>query len=140
MAKFDLYHSIKAVRLVDPKDQTDTTNQVSQSVDTTGFESVLFLFALGALEATFAATVLVEDSPDDSVWTAVVDGQLHGLESALTITGADDNKVAQIGYHGGQKWVRCTYVVTTAAGANFIAGIAILGNPQRAAITPTTFA
>lgn len=140
MPKFDLYHTIKAVRLVDPKDQADTTDQVSQSVDMTGFESVLFLFALGALEATFAATVLIEDSPDNSTWTAVVDGQLHGLESALTITGADDNKVAQIGYHGGEKWVRCTYVVTTAAGANLIAGIAILGHPQRAAITPTTFA
>ena len=140
MAKFDLYHTTKAVRLVDPKDQSNTTNKVSESVDMTGFESVLFVFALGALENTFAATVLVEDSPDNVAWTAVVDGDLHGLEADLTITGTDDNKVAQIGYHGKQKWVRCTFDVTTAAGANLIAAFALMGHPQRAAITPTTFA
>lgn len=138
MAKFDMMNSVKAVRMASPFDQADTTNLVGESVDTQGFEGLLLLFATGAIN-DLVSTILVEDSPDDSVFTAVPDSQLHGLETDLTIAADDDDKVAQLGYHGGQRYVRVTFVVTTGSGVNLIAGIYLLGLPQRAATTAAAF-
>ena len=51
--------------------------------------------------------------------TAVADGDLIGLESALTVTvDADDNKlIGSIGYRGGKRYVRMTATGTTGTDA-----------------------
>jgi hypothetical protein len=139
MAKFDMYHNVKAVRVASPFDQADTTNLVGEVVDTTGFEGVVFLFLTGALN-DLVSTILIEQSATSGgTYTAVPDSQLHGLESALTIAADDDNKVAQIGVRNTLPWVRATFVVTTGSGVNLIAAIALLGMPSRAATTPAAF-
>jgi len=137
--KFDMNSVVKAVRLVSPFDQADTTNLVSEEVDTQGFESLVLLFATGAIN-DLVSTILIEHSLTTSTgFTAVPDSQLNGLEAALTHAADDDDKVAQIGYHGERRFVRITYVVTTGSGVNLIAAIALLGSPHRAATTPAAF-
>ena len=140
MSKFDMQSVVKAIRFIDPFDQANTTDLVSEEIDTDGFESLVLLFALGALN-DLVSTVLVEHSTvSGSGFTAVPDSQLNGLETSLTIAGDDDNKVAQIGYHGDRQFVRATLVVTTGSGVNLVAGIALLGTPHRAATTASVFA
>ncbi len=140
MAKFDMYNTVKAVRVASPFDQADTTNLVGEVVDTTGFEGVVFLFLTGGLN-DLVSTILIEQSlTSGGVYAAVPDSQLHGLEAALTIAADDDDKVAQIGVRNNLPFVRATFVVTTGSGVNLIAAIALLGMPHRAPTTPAAFA
>ncbi len=139
MAKFDMYNTVKAVRVASPFDQADTTNLVGEVVDTTGFEGVVLLFLTGGLN-DLVSTILIEQSATSGgVYAAIPDAQLHGLETALTIAADDDNKVAQIGVRNTLPFVRATFVVTTGSGVNLIAAIAILGMPHRAKTTPAAF-
>ncbi len=139
MPKFDSYSSTKVVNAVAPVSHGSTSDITGLTVDTQGFEKCLFVLLNGLIN-DLVATILIEDSPDDSAWTAVVDGDLLGLESDLTIAADDDTKVAQIGYKGAKRYVRLSYVVTTGSGANLIGAACVLSNPHRAPTTAPTFA
>ncbi len=138
MPKFDSYSNMKVVNAVAPVSQTNTTDRVGITVDTQGFEKAMFVLLNGLLN-DLVATILIEDSPNDSDWTAVVDANLLGLEADLAIAADDDTKVAQIGYNGPQRYVRMTYTVATGSGANLIGAACILSNPHRAPTTPSKF-
>ena len=139
MPKFDSYSSMKVVNAVAPVSHGSTSDITGITVDTQGFEECTFALLNGLIN-DLVSTVLIEDSPDDSVWTAVTDANLLGLESDLTIAADDDTAVAQIGYNGGQRYVRLSYIVTTGSGANLIGAICILTAPHRAPTTAPTFA
>lgn len=139
MAKMDMYHSVKAVRLISPVDKTETGEVTSQEVDLQFFESLVLLFITGAL-TDLVATVTVQHSDTTSTgFVAVPDADLHGLEVDLTQAGDDDNKVAQIGYAGDKRFVRVLWTPTTAGTENLFGAVALLGAPQRAATTPAKF-
>lgn len=136
---FDLYHDVKVVRLIDPEDHASTADITSQEVDTKGFQSLVLAFALGSLN-DLAATVEVQHSDTSgSGFAAVPDTELHGLEADLTIAATDDDKVAQIGYHGGKRYVRVVVTVSTGSGVNVLSAVGILGHPEKSPTTPTKF-
>ena len=73
-------------------------------------------------------TIELQDSPDNSVWTAVDDAYLQGTEHA--IVAADDNKVFELGYLGRQRYLR---VVVTASGTTTggVYGVSIILSDPR---------
>lgn len=74
-------------------------------------------------------TVEVQESDDNSSFTAVADADLQGTEPA--IGAANDNVVYEIGYRGTKRYLRVAVVTTGATtGGTFGANI-ILGQPRR---------
>lgn len=128
----DLHNNITVRRAISPVSVADTTPQVSQIIDTQGYNSLEFLIATGSIadvDATF--TVLVEDgnAANLSDAAAVADAQLLGTEAAAGFQFDDDNEVRRIGYLGGKRYVRLTITPAANASAALLSAVAVLGHP-----------
>jgi hypothetical protein len=112
---------------------TDGTAQVSSTCDTKGFDGCMLAFIVGTLtDADAVWSVLIEDSADDSSYTAVDDAYLNGTEVLAGFQFDDDGECRKIGYTGNKRYVRCTIDDTTANTGNlFVAGVWVLGHPSR---------
>jgi hypothetical protein len=111
---------------------TDNTAQVSSVCTPGGFGSVMLALITGTdadADATF--TLLIEDSPDNSTFTAVDDAYLTGTEVLGSYTFADDGVCRKIGYVGTQPYLRATVTPANNTGNMFLGGVWILGNPSR---------
>jgi hypothetical protein len=102
---------------------SDTTT-VGTSIDVRDALAVEFTVQSGTVtDGTF--DVLIEDSPDNSVWTAVADKNLLGTEAAAQFLAANDDEVKKIGYKfnaGNKRYVRLSLVSTgTSSGGEFSA-------------------
>ncbi len=127
----DFSYGSKAVRCLSPVDITSAANAVGSTIDTFNWLGLVVYFATGALN-DFVSTVLFEESETSGgVYTTIPDGQLIGIAADVTHAGDDDNQVAQIGIKNTKRWVRLTYVVTTASTENLVAAIAVLFGPQK---------
>lgn len=94
---------------------TDNTAQ-QISLDLKSVRAVEFFIALGTVaDADVTFTTLVEDSSDNTNWTAVDDAFLLGLE-ANGLQYDSDNKVGKIGYAGGKRYVRLTFTPANNSG------------------------
>ncbi|OGT54648.1 MAG: hypothetical protein A3E01_09860 [Gammaproteobacteria bacterium RIFCSPHIGHO2_12_FULL_63_22] len=113
---------------------TDGTAQVSASCNRQNYESVVLALITGTLtDADAVWSVLLEESDDDSTYTAVADADLIGTEALAGFAFGDDGECRKIGYRGTKKYLRATIDDTTANTGNlFLAGVWILGNPRHA--------
>src|SRR5690349_3188583 len=107
MATKDLHNDIKVSRAISPVSVADNTAQVSQILDTAGYESAELVINLGAIadaDATF--TVLLEegDAADMSDHAAVADEDLLGTEAAAGFQFDSDNGVRKLGYRGSKRY------------------------------------
>ena len=112
---------------------TDGTAQVSTTCDKLGYGAVMLAMITGTLtDADAVWSVLIEDSPDDSTYTAVADEYLNGTEVLAGFAFGDDGECRKIGYTGNQRYIRATIDDTTANTGNlFVAGVWVLGEPSR---------
>ena len=111
---------------------TDDTAQVSSVCTMGGASSCVLAMVTGTnadADATF--TLLIEDSPDNSNWTAVADAYLNGTEVLGSFTFADDGEVRKIGYVGNQPYVRATLTPANNTGNLFLGGVWITGDLAR---------
>lgn len=84
---------------------------VDKHYNNNAFRSVMFIVHSGTLtDGSIAITM--QDSPDNSAWTAVDAAYVQG--SLPTLANSDDDKVFEIGYTGPQRYVR---IVATTSGA-----------------------
>jgi len=74
-------------------------------------------------------TVEVQESDDNSSFTAVADADLQGTEPA--IGAANDNVVYEIGYRGTQRYLRAAVVTTGATIGGVFGAVIALGVPRR---------
>jgi hypothetical protein len=130
----DLMNSLDMVVAFAPKAAvTDGTAQVSAILDRKGYGSVMLALATGTLtDADAVWSVLIEDSPDGTNFTAVDDACLSGTEALAGFTFAADVACRKIGYLGNARYVRATVDDSTANTGNlFLAGIWLVGHPSR---------
>lgn len=108
---------------------TVTGTAVDRMTDEGGFRSALAVISVGTV-TDGTHTVVVQDSPNGSDWTAVADEFLQGAEPA--ITAANDERVHEIGYTGHQRYLRVVVNVTgsPATGGFYSANIQ-LGWPRQ---------
>ncbi|MEQ1901871.1 MAG: hypothetical protein ABL866_14205 [Devosia sp.] len=130
----DLANNLHTARALSPVVAgTDNTAYVSQKLDMLGYESAMLAIMIGAntdADATF--TVLIEDSPDNTNFTAVDDAYLTGTEVLASFQFDDDNETRKIGYVGTQRYLRATITpANNGAGNIYMAAVWILGNPSR---------
>ena len=129
----DLLNRIHVKRAISPVSVSDTTAQVSQIIDTAGYDALVFAIATGSIadaDATFA--VLVEDGDVSTLSdaAAVDDAYLIGTEALAAFQFDDDNEVRKVGYKGLKRYVRLTVTPTGNASAALLSAVAILGYPK----------
>ncbi|WP_296741428.1 hypothetical protein [Mesorhizobium sp.] len=128
----DYMNTLHVVRAISPQAaRTDNTAIVSQIIDRTGFDGLVFALNIGAntdTNATFAVLVEDGDAANLSDAAAVADDKLTGSEALAGFTAADDdNKVRKIGYVGSKRYVRLTITPTGNDSGNiFVTALALL--------------
>lgn len=131
----DIINSIHCVPLIVPvAARTDNTAIVSAIIDRKGYQSLGLVLVTGTqTDANATFTVLVEDGNQSNLSdnAAVADVDLNGTEILAGFQFDDDNECRKIGYVGNKRYVRVTVTPTGNDSGNiFIAGIAVLGNPD----------
>ena len=135
MASKDLHNNIDIKRAISPVSVSDNTAQVSQILDTRGYESIELVIATGSIadaDATFV--VLIEDG-DSATLTdaaAVSDTFLLGTEALAGFQFDDDNECRKIGYVGGKRYVRATITPANNASAALLSAVWVLGHARTA--------
>lgn len=112
MAIFDLYNRIGVVPDLNPA--VYKTTQTSGGIDRTAFENgvdaLVGVLSVGAwTDGTH--TFVMQDSPDNSTWTAVAAVYLQGSFTPITSAG-QQNAEQKVGYLGLQRYVRVVDTVT----------------------------
>lgn len=129
----DILNRLTSRRAISPVSEGGNNALVSQIIDRQGFDSLLFVIATGSLadiDATFAVTMDDGDASDLTGSAAVAAVELNGTLAAASFTFADDDKVRELGYIGGRRYVRLTITPSANSGAAVISAVAILGNPH----------
>lgn len=106
----DIMNGLDLKRAISPQAaRTDNTAIVSTTANLKGYDACMLAINIGAntdANATFA--VLIEDSDNDSDYTAVSDDYLNGTEALAGFQFDDDNELRKIGYLGIKRYVRAT--------------------------------
>ena len=112
----DLHNQVSvgvAIALTAVADGEDVVGAV---IDRQGSEGLELIFQVGAY-TDGSVTPLIEESDDDSTYTAVADADLTNTEASAALTAAG---VSSIGYVGWKRYVKASAV--TAAGSTLSVG------------------
>lgn len=122
----DIYSNVSTAQSLAPAARTATAN--GTGVDLTGYDAARVIIDCGTwTDGTF--TFEVQDSSDDSTYTAVADAYLLGTEPVVD-AGAEDDQIYEVGYIGTQKYLRVRVVVTASPATGMVFGASIVrGNP-----------
>ncbi|MER5912322.1 hypothetical protein ABT124_17960 [Streptomyces sp. NPDC001982] len=90
--------------------------------------SVMFVVQSGTMTDGSVA-ITVQDSPDNSVWTAVDPAFVQG--ALPTIASTDSNKTYDIGYTGPQRFVRLVATTSGATTGGTFGAVAYMSGARR---------
>jgi hypothetical protein len=110
MASRDLFNITEAEQSLRPAARTASAN--GAGVDLKGFHSALVIIDVG-LRTDGSHTFELQESDDNTTFTAVADADLQGTEPAVT-SAATDEVIYELGYLGGKRYLR---VIVTVSGA-----------------------
>ncbi len=105
-------------------DITGATIDMEDAAEGNGAESLEYVISVGTIAvAGGALQVIVQDSPDDSVWTAVPDELVIGAQPLIPIAAV--NTVYRVGSISKKRYQRCFVdeLATTTAGQVSIVAI-----------------
>lgn len=129
----DITNNLDVKRAVSPQAaRTDNTAIVSQVADLKGYDGAMLAINIGAntdANATFA--VLIEDSDDNSSFSAVADEYLNGTEALAGFQFDDDNEMRKIGYVGIKRYLRATITPSGNDSGNIFVTAAWILRPLR---------
>jgi hypothetical protein len=98
------------------------------SVGRQAFRSAMVLVHTGTL-TDGTQTIEVQESDDNSSWTAVADADLQGTEPAIAASA--DNTLYEIGYRGTKRYIRVVDVVSGATSGGTLGAVVVLGMARR---------
>ena len=128
----DLKNNVSVVQSLLPASRTAAVN--GAGVDLQGFNSacvVVDAAASGGTSPDF--TFEVQESDDNSTFTAVADADLQGSEPQ--ITGANDNAVYRVGYVGYKRYIRSVIKTVTGTSPTLLCSSSIiLGDASQAPV------
>lgn len=123
-------HSLVASSLPVAAIATDTTTN-GTGLAWGAYRSVMVVIFGGAItDGTFVFEV--QDSDDDSSYTAVADAYLEGTEPTLISTS--DNNLTVIGYKGTRKYVRVSVTSTGTTSGGVVSALIICANPYHSPV------
>jgi hypothetical protein len=107
------------------------------SANMQGYESAEFAFLIGAVSGTTpTATLLIEESADNSTFTTVAAADLIG--GALPVLDGTQNIVVKRGYRGILQYVRARVSAMTGTTPSYAIGCVITQSHPRHLPTPST--
>lgn len=132
----DLYNNLLVKQTIVPAVRTATATGTGTGVDRKedgcDYQSALVVVVTGTI-TDGTHTVEVQDSDDNTTFTAVADAYLQGAEPA--IVAADDNKVFEVGYIGLRRYLRVVVTVSgSPATGGAIGAAVVLGDPAVAPV------
>jgi hypothetical protein len=130
---FDAASRTKFTQAIAPVVVTDNTAQVSNILDTQGYDANTWVATMGNLadaDATFAVTVDEGDASNLSGSNSVAAADLIGTTSGASFTFADDNKTVKIGYKGTKRYIRVTVTPSNNTGNAPIAAVWVQSQPR----------
>lgn len=133
----DLHNNVKVSRAISPISVADNTAQVSEIIDTQGYESLEFVIATGSIadaDVTFAVLVEEGDASNLSDAAAVADADLLGTEALAGFQFDDDDSAKKIGYSGDKRYVRLTITPANNASAALMSCLAVQSHPHVAKV------
>lgn len=113
----DIKNSVSVAQTIVPANYQAT--ETGDTVDLAGFDAAAVVITVGAATDT-GFSFEVQDSPNDSDWTAVTDDFLDGTEPATAVAAA----VTVLGYHGVERYLRVVATDTGTGNADF--GVAVV--------------
>jgi hypothetical protein len=127
----DIKSNIKVVPSLAPASLTAAAN--GAGVDLRGFDSACVEFNGGAIGGTTPSyTFSVQESDDNTTFTAVAEADLQGAAPIITTTNAG---VTVVGYIGAKRYIRAAATTVTGTSPTLLcAASVILGNPS---LSPT---
>lgn len=128
----DLYNNLQAkatLAVATRTNGTATGTAIDRALNTSMFNSVMFVIHTGTMTDGSVA-VTVEESDDNTSWATAT--ALQG--AAPTIGTSDDDKLYEIGYLGGKRYVRLKAVTSGATSGGTFGATAILGDPRVAPV------
>ena len=147
----ELHSNIKAVTMIAPiVGNNDTEGTPAAGADLKGFNSCELIAMCGVSGDTLSGSVkvdiILEESDDDSTWTAVTDANDVVFASDGTVAAPDSNGLIatiddaaedpdtfRIGYIGNKRYARLRFDFTgTHTNGMPISSMAILGHPAKA--------
>lgn len=127
------YNNLLTKQSIAPAAHTASAN--GTGVDRAGggamFQDALIVVSTGTI-TDGTHTIEVQESDDNSTFTAVASSDLQGSEPA--IAAADDNTVFAIGYLGAARYLRVAVTVAGATTGGIYGADVVLSNPRRAAV------
>lgn len=126
----DLYNNQTSVQSLKPAARTASAN--GTGVDISSYEGAMAVIDVGAW-TDGSHTFELQESDDDSTYTAVAAADLQGTEPV--VDGApDDDQIYELGYLGSKRYLRvATTVSGTTTGAVYSASI-VRGHPHVASV------
>lgn len=125
----DLKSNIKPVQSLIPANRTAAAN--GTGIDLAGFNSAVVVFSTGAIGGSASPTFTfeVQESDDNSAFTAVAAADLRG--TAPVVTAA--NQLAEVGYLGNKRYIRAALKTVSGTSPTLDCNAnVILGHPTNA--------
>lgn len=124
----DLKSNLNLAGTLFPAARTASAN--GTGVDLQGYQGAMAALTTGVI-TDGTHTVALEESDDNSVFTAVAAADLIGAFTALTTAASDDNSVQRVGYIGNKRYIRAAVTVAGATtggiyGVTIVRGAAAL--------------
>lgn len=107
----DLHNDISVITAIALTAVANGEDVAGVSIDRQGSDGLEFIFQVGAY-TDGSVTPLIEESDDDSTFTAVADADLTNTEASAALTAAG---VSKIGYVGSKRYVKATAVTAAAS-------------------------
>ncbi|MBU1701451.1 MAG: hypothetical protein KJ970_13215 [Candidatus Eisenbacteria bacterium] len=130
--KRDLYSNLSPAESLAPALLAASAN--GTGVDIRGFDSALVVFHIGNwTDGTH--TFSIEESDDDSTYTAVNSAYLQGTAPTVT-SDANDDQIYKVGYVGDKRYIRAVQTITGSPSTGLVSGVTVLrGHPATAPVS-----
>ena len=109
------------------KAQSLTGTANGTGIDTQGFSSITMVLDAGATGGTTPSfTMQMQESDDNSVFTAIAAGDIGGGGQLAAITGANDDTVYKRAYLGSKRYVRWAATAVSGTSPTFLASASVI--------------
>lgn len=137
MARNSVYTNVTARSSLSPAARSATANGtgVDRNVGADMHRTAMVVVHTGTI-TDGTHTIEVQDSDDNSTFTAVADEFLQGTEPAISST--DDDSLFFIGYIGPKRYLRVVSTVAGATTGGVYGAVVLLGEPRRGPVSHTS--
>ena len=128
MASTDLYNQVVTEIALKTQDITTNTTTAGEIIDTSGYESVVFVAQTGTLTDGFYLGYLTES--DDATMTDATMVDVNFRQGSMGIFNSFDDTTFRMGYLGHKRYVRLSFLSTSVSTGGTLSAIVVKNSPR----------